>query len=145
MKGDKCGVAGVGEVVAARLAAGAPCVLQVSTGSMAPFLLPGDAVRVASLGGVEPRRGALLVVRRGGFLVTHRLVGWVGAGAGRRLLLQGDACHRPDQPVAREDVLGVVVARRRAGRWAPVGTGSLSWSRSARRLRRWVRRWFWWR
>ena len=105
---------------------------------MAPLLLPGDAVRVASLGGVEPRRGALLVVRQGGYLVTHRLVGWVGTGAGRRLLLQGDACHRPDQPVTREDVLGVVVARRRAGRWAPVGSGSLSWLRA-------VRRWFWWR
>jgi hypothetical protein len=115
------------EMVTARLAAGQTCVLRVRTGSMTPLLQPGDAVRVASLGGVEPHRGALLVVRQGGHLVTHRLVGWVGAGAGRRLLLQGDACHRPDQPVAPTQLVGVVVARRRQGRWAPVTRWGVLW------------------
>ena len=103
------------ELVAARLTAGETCVLVVRTGSMAPLLRPGDSVRVTPLGGEEPRRGAVLVVRQGNFLLTHRLVGW--AGAGEQLLLQGDACLRPDRPVAADAVLGVVVARRRGGRW----------------------------
>ena len=103
----------IAELVAARLAGGATCVLVVRTGSMAPLLRPGDSVRVTPLGGEEPQRGAVLVVHQDSFLLTHRLVGW----AGEQLLLQGDACLRPDQPVAANAVLGVVVARRRGGRW----------------------------
>lgn len=115
------------EMVTARLAAGQTCVLRVRTGSMAPLLRPGDAVQVASLGDKEPCRGALLVVRQGGYLVTHRLVGWTGAGDSRRLLLRGDACHQPDQPVAPAQLVGVVVARRRQGRWAPVTGWGVIW------------------
>ena len=103
------------ELVAARLTAGETCVLVVRTGSMAPLLRPGDAIRVAPLAGQSPRQGAVLMVRHGNFLLTHRLVGWPGGDG--HLLLQGDACLRPDRPVAADAVLGVVVARRRGGRW----------------------------
>ncbi len=119
----------IAELVATRLAGGETCVLVVRTGSMAPLLRPGDTVRVTPLGGEEPQRGAVLVVRQGSFLLTHRLVGW----AGEQLLLQGDACLHPDQPVAANAVLGVVVARQRGGRWQRLPNrgwrcnGVLSW------------------
>ena len=103
----------IAELVAARLAGGEPCVLVVRTGSMAPLLRPGEAIRVAPLAGQLPPHGAVLVVRQGNFLLTHRLVG----RAGEQLLLQGDACLHPDRPVAANAVLGVVVARRRGGCW----------------------------
>jgi hypothetical protein len=133
----------VERLVAERLAHGATCVLRVRTGSMTPLLRPGDAVRVAAVGEDGLRRGALLVVRQGEHLVTHRLVGWAGEGDERHLLLQGDACARPDHPVAPAGVVGVVVARWRAGQWTPVppaGEAPVRW----RIIRAW-RAAPWWR
>lgn len=134
----------VAQILAARLAAGGTCVLRVRTGSMAPLLAPGDSVQVAPLSGAPPQLGALLVVRRGDYWVTHRLIGRMGAG--QQLLLKGDACPLPDVPVASTAVLGIVVARCRGGQWAPL-TGSNSKNRLRTlalrygwraRLRRWL-------
>ena len=110
------------ELVCARLAAGKPCVLVVRTGSMAPFLQPGDAVQVAPIRTWPPERRTVLVVRQGEYLVTHRLVDWVGIGTKEQMLLQGDACPRPDHPAAPSAVLGTVVARRRGGKWMTLRT-----------------------
>lgn len=133
----------IGSLVAARLAAGETCVLVVRTGSMAPQLRPGDAVRVAPLPGARPQPGAVLLVRQGDFLVTHRLVGW--AAANDELILQGDACPQPDRPTPAAAVLGVVIAQRRGGRWRRLANRrwELAWRRgvlgfSLRRARRFM-------
>lgn len=133
----------VAQILAARLAAGGTCVLRVRTGSMAPLLTPGDSVQVAPLSGAPPQLGALLVVRRGDYWVTHRLIGRTGAG--QHLLLQGDACARPDRPVASTAVLGIVVARCRGGQWAPLtGSNPKNWRQTFAVQHGWrtsLRRW----
>jgi hypothetical protein len=77
--------------------------------SMAPTLGDGDWLRVAPLDGARP--GDLVVARRAGILVAHRLIRLDGQMA----VTQGDACAAPDSPLRTEALLGRVVAVRR--RW----------------------------
>jgi hypothetical protein len=78
--------------------------------SMAPALGDHDRLRVAPLDGVRP--GDLVVARRAGVLVAHRLVRLDGPD-GSMAVTQGDACAAPDPPVPTEALLGRVVAVRR--------------------------------
>jgi hypothetical protein len=75
--------------------------------SMAPTLRDQDRLQVAPLDGARP--GDLVVARRAGILVAHRLVRLDGAMA----LTKGDACAAPDPPLPAEALLGRVVAVRR--------------------------------
>lgn len=87
--------------------------------SMSPLLRPGDAVLI-TYGDSSLHRGDILIYRRGGCLVVHRLLGWQGDGS---LLLAGDNELRLDESVAPAAVLGRAVAicargrQYRAGDW----------------------------
>lgn len=93
-------------------APGAPLALQVTGGSMRPLLRPGDRVLLERAAPESLRPGDLLALRRGGEVVTHRLLAREGAA----LLTRGDAAPHPDPPFTAADVLGRAVAVERGGR-----------------------------
>lgn len=90
-------------------------VFEVRGRSMRPGLRDGDAVLVL-LNDRRLRPGDLAVFRLGADTVVHRCV----AVEGERLQFRGDGREDLDPPVAVADVLGRVVAVRRAGDWLGV-------------------------
>jgi hypothetical protein len=81
--------------------------------SMLPLLRPGDSVLVAHGAPLVP--GDVLVYRREGQLVAHRLIR-PAAGEGRACLAQGDNLLEPDAPVEADEIVGRVIAIQREGR-----------------------------
>lgn len=85
----------------------APVELVVRGRCMVPRLEDGDRIAV------RPRRlywpGDVVAFRSlGGPLLVHRLLGPIRRGGAWRLLAQGDALSRPDEPVTWDQVLGRV-------------------------------------
>ena len=85
--------------------------LNVAGNSMAPLLRPGDAVWAEPALPASLRRGDVIVVRRAGGLVTHRLVA-LGDG---EWYTKGDNARHLDPPVTADAILGRVVAIERGG------------------------------
>jgi signal peptidase I len=98
--------------------------LRVVGGSMGPWLHPGDIITVRH---AEPRtiaRGNVIVFLRGGFLITHRVISRLRAGADGqvRWKTKGDSALQTDPPVLEEELLGRVSSIERAGRSLPLDT-----------------------
>jgi hypothetical protein len=83
--------------------------LQVNGTSMAPFLLPGDAVIILKAVPEQLARGDLVVALRKNDLVTHRLVA-VEKGF---WYLKGDHLPGIDPPLPAEAIFGRVIAVQR--------------------------------
>jgi signal peptidase I len=104
--------------------------IKVTSESMAPLLRPGDYVLVKPVQPDDLARGDLVVVQRGGELVTHRLVG-MGTG---EWLTKGDRLYVFDPPLQKEAILGTVADVIRDGlvinlqtqRWRRINR-SLGW------------------
>ena len=80
---------------------------------MAPSVRPGDQVLVAPIRpGEALREGDLLLARRAGFLVVHRLV--------RKLedafVMRGDGAWSDDSPIPERDILARVIDVRHAAK-----------------------------
>ncbi len=90
-----------------RLAADGPLTVTVAGRSMEPHLRPGTVVEVRPAARYWP--GDVLAFRnhRERF-TTHRLIGYLPARGGLRLVTQGDAQRAPDRPLPRERILGRV-------------------------------------
>ena len=103
--------------------------------SMMPTILPGARLCVRCQGRDLPL-GTIIAFRRGRSLVVHRLkaVAWTDTGE-QRLICQGDGNLHTDEPIAPEDVVGVVVAIR-----APHAAARASLA-VRRVLRPWRARW----
>ena len=87
--------------------------IQATGRSMWPLLAPGDWLLVDF--GREPRRtGDVVLFDDGGRIVAHRVVALRPQRA--QILTKGDGSLGFDRPRATADVLGVIRARRRAGR-----------------------------
>jgi nickel-type superoxide dismutase maturation protease len=111
-----------------------PFRVAVQGESMRPTLAPGDFL--VALGGLRPRRGALVVVEhpeRPGFEVVKRVVGLPGDRVGDRPLAPGELWVEGDHPGASTDsrafgpvpagaVRGVVVLR-----YWPLGRAGWLW------------------
>ncbi len=108
--------------------------LVVVSDSMAPLLQPGDGVLVGPVMEDKLRRGDLVVVRRAGEPVTHRVVG----RAGGRWRTKGDNLRLLDPPFAPVDLLGRVAALER--RQGKIDLESRHW----RRVNAWIGRLSWW-
>jgi hypothetical protein len=104
--------------------------LQVSGGSMAPLLLPGDVVWVERVQPGQLHCGDLLVIRREAGLVTHRLV-YLDAAAVRT---KGDASPWLDPPASFSALLGRVIWIERDGQTIDLQTAE--WQAANRRLGR---------
>jgi hypothetical protein len=80
-------------------------------GSMAPAIPEYSRLRIQPLGTRVPEAGDILYYLADDGFVIHRLVHHVLASSGERYYLTiGDNCLAPDQPVAENRVLGVVIA-----------------------------------
>ena len=74
---------------------------------MAPAVRDGDRLLVAPFDSREtPQEGDIVIAKRAGRLVAHRLV----ARMDEKIVTRGDACERDDPPLPREDILARVVA-----------------------------------
>lgn len=81
--------------------------LTVRGGSMAPAMRDGDRLLVSPLDSLEtPQEGDIVIAKRAGRLVAHRLV----ARTGEAIVTRGDACLRDDPPLPSENILARVVA-----------------------------------
>jgi polysaccharide export outer membrane protein len=120
-------------VLDALLGLGAEIMVPVRGMSMSPTLLDRDQVIVAPFLG-PPRCGQLVMGRQDGRLVVHRLVRIEMRQGRRRYRLQGDARHRPDPGILREDLLGRVVALIRQGRRLEIDDQPAALRRKLRRL-----------
>ena len=102
-----------GDLVDAALRAGKTIRLAVSTQSMRPTLAPGDQVTARA---VEPRVGAIALIRSNSHWLTHRLV------ARRRVkdqifwVTKGDNCTAPDDLWSTGQICAIIIAVERNGR-----------------------------
>ena len=79
----------------------------ITGNSMAPLIRHGDRLEIDHDPG-ELRPGDVVVFRREGALVAHRLIRCDRIGPGERLVTRGDGCAALDPPVARSQVIGRV-------------------------------------
>ena len=105
--------------------------LRATGASMLPAIAPGDMLdfRKPPCGSIAP--GQVLLIRRHGRFVVHRMV---GEQAGM-ILARGDALAANDAPVEPSDVIGVLVAQWRGDR--ALHAGGRHWLRR-QRLARWA-------
>jgi hypothetical protein len=92
-----------------------PHFIAVSGSSMLPLVRDGDHVLVAH-GFAGVRRGDIVVLRREGRLIAHRVLRIYGGNAGSTFITKGDSVYRLDPPSSADQVLGRVLAVRRKGR-----------------------------
>ena len=119
-------------LVRERLRRGGTVLDRTRGGSMRPFLPTGTELEVAPL--TAPLLpGDIVLVAFGERLVAHRLLR-TPTPEGRPALTKGDACRRPDPPVAAERLLGRAIrVRRPSGAWIDLRLGrwrvlSLLWT-----------------
>ena len=108
---------------------------RVHGGSMHPFIRDEDIIEVKPIEASVIRLGDVIFYRSArGRLLAHRVIK-VGAQRGQvALVTKGDSVSRPDQLVRPEQVLGQVVAIKRAGRTIRLDRGiyqpiSVLWAR----------------
>lgn len=93
----------------ASIAAGHPARLTVVSSSMRPFLLPKDIVVCIAPHRLRPGDCVAYGTPQG--IVTHRVL----RVSSRGVIVKGDANRTPDEPVAHERIIGMVVALERDG------------------------------
>lgn len=89
---------------------------------MAPWIRDGDEIDIGFAQPQEFRRGDLIVYRRAGVFICHRLMRRIPGEGGAWFSLKADVSWQCDPPVAADDCLGVVVALRRSARDLPLNT-----------------------
>lgn len=111
----------------ARIAERGHIVLRVVGGSMGPWFIPGDFIIVQEVKAPTVRRGDVVVFRRGGLLIAHRVVKVLGAGSTGELRwkTKGDSAERCDPVVLEGELIGRVGFVERAGR--SISLQSPSW------------------
>ena len=97
------------------LAAFGQLKLRLTGTSMLPALRPGDVVEFHSFQPSEAATGEIVLFRRDGALVAHRVVGCTADS----LITQGDSLGALDEAVAHADVLGRGVGLTRRNRPVP--------------------------
>ncbi len=110
--------------------AGRSGAMRVQGVSMRPTLEPGAILRV-DFAPDRVRFGDLVIVRREGFLVVHRLVSLAGRGRpGGRLRTRGDGRLELDAAFDAARVVGRVTGVLRAGTWRSLeGAGPRAYAR----------------
>ena len=87
-------------------AAGRGLELRVASGSMRPWLTPGDTVTILPAEVGDLRLGDIVAVAAPGGIVVHRYLGVCARG--RALLMRGDALAAPDEPQPIDRLIGRV-------------------------------------
>jgi len=80
--------------------------LRVTGSSMIPAIWPGDVVTVRRCEIAALQRGQIVLSRREGKLVAHRIV-WIG---GDSFITRGDSLLHDDPPLEASEIVGAVVS-----------------------------------
>ncbi|MBI5034137.1 MAG: signal peptidase I [Chloroflexi bacterium] len=123
------------ELVEQTLSAGKPVSFTVPTGSMLPFLAPGDQVIVQAVNASELKVGDLIVWKAqttGEFQspwIVHRLIERRRVDGESILITQGDNAPFADKPVTEMQLCGVVasVQRRNSKQVVQMLSGRARW------------------
>jgi len=97
--------------------------------SMYPLIREGDQVLVL-LGWTGIQRGDVIVFRREGVLIAHRVMSIDKTDAGHVLITKGDNVPYFDPPLNDNQIVGRVLAVKRGSRQAPLNTAvwrALGW------------------
>jgi signal peptidase I len=86
--------------------------IRVTGASMMPAIWPGDVIKVRRCDAGELEPGQIMLYRRDGRLVAHRII----RADGDELTTRGDSLSDEDPPVRRADVMGKVVSLVHSGR-----------------------------
>lgn len=111
----------VADMLRQSLADGQRPFLTISSDSMTPLLRTGDQVGLEAVASNQLQIGDIITLEQGDHLLTHRFWGLDGNG---RLQTRGDRPLTFDPPAATNQLLGRVVARRRAGKELALTNGS---------------------
>lgn len=98
------------------LAAAGQIRLRAVGGSMLPAMRPGDLLSVRTQPRETIARGDVILFRRHGRLLAHRVVGRAPGLSPPAFIVQGDGLSHPDPPVPQADLLGRVVLVTRRGK-----------------------------
>ena len=90
--------------------------LRATGASMLPAVWPGDILSVRSLVAGEALPGDIVVFRRAGRLVTHRVVERTICQGRIQWVTCGDRVGRHDAPISSQELLGRVTAIERGSR-----------------------------
>jgi len=85
--------------------------LKVTGASMIPAIWPGDVITIRRRGVAELQSGQIVLSRRGGMLVAHRIT----CIRGHHVITRGDSLQHDDPPVRPSDIVGEVVSIVRNG------------------------------
>jgi hypothetical protein len=105
---------------------------------MHPTIRDGEAIIAAPVSVAEVIRGDVVLCRRGGRVLAHRVVAIAAARDGPRFALRGDSQTSSRVVVGADDIVARIVAVRRHGRIVPLPGGWLM--RRARLAAAWTRR-----
>lgn len=89
--------------------------MRMKGNSMSPFINEDDILLIDP----QPKNiriGDVVVYRRDGKCIAHRVVGIRKSGPGAQLILKGDNISVPDSPIPREIVIGKVSGRENASK-----------------------------
>ncbi len=106
-------VAACCQLIAEVVSASGEAHLKVNGTSMLPSVWPGDVATVKRCGITGLRPGHIVLYSRNGALTAHRLL----RVAGNQLLLRGDSRSSLDPPVHTDQLVGLVSAVHRNGRF----------------------------
>lgn len=84
--------------------------LTISGASMGRFLLPGDQIECRGISPTRIRCGDIIVYRKGGQLIVHRVVRKIQTNSGLSFLTRGDSQYLSDGVIGQDQILGKVVA-----------------------------------
>jgi len=122
----------VEELAARALGAGGILRLELSGGSMLPFVRKGDVVQFASSPPRSARLDDVVLFRApSGKLMVHRVVAIRTTADGPRVIVRGDAETGPGLIVAKADILARAIRIERRGRPARAwrGGATRAWTR----------------
>ena len=91
--------------------------------SMLPFIQDGDCLLVAH-GPTGVRRGDVVVFRRNGKLIAHRVLRICGDDAGTTFITKGDRVSHLDPAVTADEMVGRVLAVKRGERYMSLDTAA---------------------
>jgi hypothetical protein len=95
--------------------------IPITGGSMLPLIRDGDHVLVAH-GCAGVRRGDVVVFRREGQLIAHRLLRVYGGDAEPTFVTKGDNAAQFDPPLSADEIVGRVLAVERGDRYMSLDT-----------------------
>ncbi|MCF6155444.1 MAG: signal peptidase I [Candidatus Brocadia sp.] len=97
--------------------------ISITGRSMFPLIREGDQVLVAH-GCTGMRRGDVIVFRRRGTLIAHRVLSILRNDAGPIFVTKGDNVPQFDPPLSNNEIVGRVLAVKRGNRCMPLDTSA---------------------